>query len=199
MYERESALVGAGLRRGWAIGVLVAAVATNAVPANAAPRSIVDRTLSCPVPNGGGVHGMYVTGQANQKPVPVVGGAGLQPSPSMLYVGVRLTPIVSLTGGKADYVLDEAFCTPATKISFGPAGLPLLGIFKVDDEKSVNRQCWIGERMLLRLRATLDAAGKPVAAKLAIRTGRGRPLAYVEWSPTRVRAFASRAFCHAGS
>ena len=40
------------------------------------------------------------------------------------------------------------------------------------------------------MRVTLAKNGLPVSAKLAIRSGKKlRPVAYVDWTPTRVRAW----------
>lgn len=185
------------------ITTLVAALAV--APAFASPRgraqstavrTTIDRTLSCPVPAAAGVHPMYVNAQANQKPKTIPGDSGLQPNPATLYVGVSRTPLLAFNSGTSDRTLAEDTCASAKQIPFSSKGLPLLGTFRVNDDRSVNRACWIGARVILRIRATLDGSGYPVAVQLKLLTPRQRALAYIEWRPTRVRAYASRSFCH---
>jgi hypothetical protein len=100
--------------------------------------------------------------------------------------------------GKAGYALDRNVCTPAPRIPLAPAGLPLLGDGGVNGG-DIGRECWVGPRITLRVHVRLGRSGAPVAAELAIRTGRKQhPVAFIQWTPTRARGYFSSICDHAG-
>ncbi|HWX09362.1 MAG TPA: hypothetical protein VNY33_05240, partial [Gaiellaceae bacterium] len=99
------------------------------------------------------------------------------------YAGAALTQ-------KAGYTLDGSVCRTAKQIPFAPAGLRAAGVFTGAQGAGVARECPIGDPATFRMRVTLAKSGLPVAAKLALRGGkRLRPVAYVDWTPTRVKVW----------
>jgi hypothetical protein len=97
------------------------------------------------------------------------------------YAGAALTQ-------KAGYTLDGSVCHGAGLIPFASAGLRAAGIFTGVQGAGVAQECPIGDPATFRMRVTLAKSGLPIAAKLALRGGKHlRPVAYVDWTPTRVK------------
>lgn len=176
-----------------------AAAAQGAVAVGDQTERVVDRTISCSVPVRGGVNLLEVGASPRQRPIESEGK--LEAVPASVWVDVgpsgNLLWLALVSADKSGYVLEGHLCAPAGRIPLARASLPLLGVFRAR-RGSVSRECWVASRISLRLRVVLRSSGKPLAAQLAIRTGRQhRPVAFIEWSPARVRAFVSAGFCHA--
>jgi len=163
---------------------------------------VIDRTISCPVPVVGGVNKLNFYARTNGAPTHV--GGKTEPNPGALGVvvgqsyGALGVQLVGISSAKAGYIVNHSECVSAAAIQLGRAGLPSLGVFTAKGA-GTTRECWIGSVATIRLHVTFGASGTPVAAELAVRSGqRRRPVAFVEWTPKRVSAFAS-ASCHAAS
>ena len=199
--------------RRWRMLAVVAAVAAIAGTAAASVLAIgrssgavVDRTLTCPAPRGGldlfaheKTPSLYVYEAAapgNRRLIPHPALVELDAARSVL-VNAGVTQVVQTTYAgayagtaltqKSGYTLDGSVCRAAPPIDFGSSGLnPARG--------GVYRECTAGSPVTFRARIVLSRAGLPVAAKLMLRGGgkRARSIAYIDWTPTRVRAWLAQ-------
>jgi hypothetical protein len=188
---------GAELHAGDAVS-LVALVLSLA----ASGSGIVDRTLSCPVPQQRLVLFAHVRGPSifvrqaafpHGKLVPrpslVELDANRSAIPNMGVTQISETTLAGVYAGasitqKAGYTLAGGVCRSAKPVPFPPKGLRAAGVFIGTQAAGVYRVCPTGSLATFRLRVTLGKSGLPVAAKLIL-----RGVAYVEWTPTRVRAW----------
>jgi len=185
-------------RRAFAAVVVAAALVTMSaagVFAYGEQTKPLDRTLSCPVPEQGGVNVLHLT--AHVKGPPLHFGSRTAPNPAiaLLVAGnpsttqLQYVGVSSLRGG---YVFDQTVCRTAPAIPLVRAGLPLAGIYRGSDSSGIDRECWFAAVVSVRLHVSLGRGGAPVAAQIAIRSGaKQRPAAYIEWTPTRIRAYVS--------
>jgi hypothetical protein len=171
----------------------------------------LDRTLSCPVPQHGGVNLLYLFARIKGEP-PTRMYFWKLPNPATLEVDaarqlylVRNTQHVLATtyaGAsptmKDGYTFDDSACRNTRPIPLARAGLPTFGVFNgKHGAYGLAQDCWLAPVATVRMRVTFGRSGRPVAARLALRSGsRLRPVAYVEWTPTRVRAWISKGSCH---
>jgi hypothetical protein len=171
--------------------------------AHAAPRSTartVDRTVSCSVPVWGGVNLLRLAVAPRRKPIIVDGKPEVLPAGLGANVGTSANAVqlVALSSAKPSYLLDDTLCAPAARIPLARAGLPLAVTARLNGE-SVSRDCWVASRVTLRIHATLNRSGAPLAGELAIRSGpKLRPVAFIDWTPSQARVFVSSGFCHEG-
>ncbi len=171
----------------------------------AAPKT-VQRALACTIPATNGVPVLTVdaaplSGYASPKPVPAhvlvnIGAA----------IGVTLPPpIADWTGGYAIPPFDTGkVCSHAPPAAFTARGLTLEGVYPQTRKggngvyaPSLHVRCLSAAHGRVSARLPLDRRGRPLAAKLAIRSARGKkaPIAYVEWSPALVRAYTDPSSC----
>jgi hypothetical protein len=211
LWEKLAEAERAAARRWRAVAVVAAAIAVAGTASagvlafGGSSPSVVDRTLACPAPRNvldvfahvkGPSINVYNPGLASHSmlvphPALVELDAGrfvastvgvwhvIETTYAGAYAGASLTQ-------KAGYTLDGSVCHVAKQIPFSPSGLRPAGAH-------VEQACAIANPATFRMRVTLAKSGLPVAAKLALRSGKGlRPIAYVEWTPTRVKAWLAR-------
>ena len=209
------------LRRWRLIGVAacalgIAGAASAGVLAIDRARSVVvDRTLSCPAPRGVLDLFTHVKG-----PSVAVYQAGLPsryrvvPHPALveldagrfLVINAGVTQVVQTTYAgayagtaltqKAGYTLDGSVCRAASPIPLASRGLRSSRVFTGTQGAGVAQECPVANPATFRVRVTLAKSGLPVAVKLALRGGTSkRPVAYVDWTPGRVRAWLAPG-CH---
>jgi hypothetical protein len=171
----------------------------------AKPRT-VQRSLACTIPVTSGVPVLTVDA------VPLAGYASPKPVPSnvLVNIGVPLgvnapPPIADWTGGYAIPPFDTGRqCSTAPPVSFSPRGLTLEGVYPQTRTggngvyaPGLHVRCLYAAHVVVSARVQLDKRSRPVAAKLAIRSARGKkpPLAYVEWTPALVRAYTDSSSC----
>jgi hypothetical protein len=179
-----------------AIAVAAALVTASAagVFAFGAQTRPLDRTLSCPVPDVGGVNRLNLT--AHVKAPPTRFGGKAVPSPALAIIDAgapgfsqQYAGVTSVRGG---YLFDQTVCRTAPAIPLERAGLPAAGVFRGTNGAGITRECWLAPVITVRLHVTFGASGAPVEARLAVRSGKKmRPVIYIEWTPTLVRAFVS--------
>lgn len=205
----------ASARRWRAAAIAAAAVAALAVSAasvlafGVGGSTVVDRTLSCSVaPNGEIALFAHVKGPTTRVHEASNPAGKLVPHPALVeldtgrgvIVNGGLIQIVQTTlagaysgaslSAKAGYTLDGSDCLAAKPVPLAPAGLRSAGTFAGGGGAGVYRECAVAREATFRMRVTLAKSGLPVAAKLAIRSGKKlRPVAYVDWTPKRVRAW----------
>jgi hypothetical protein len=166
----------------------------------------VERSYACTIPAANGVPVLTVdaaplAGYASPKPVPahVIVNIGAP-------IGVTLPPpIADWTGGYAIPPFDTGrVCSHAAAVAYSPKGLTLEGVYPQTRTggngvyaPSLHVRCLYAAHVLVSARLQLDKRGRPLSAKLAIRSARGKkpPIAYVEWSPALVRAYTDASSC----
>jgi hypothetical protein len=201
LWERIGARERASRRRRRAVltvtiaAALVTLSAAGVFAYGAQPRPL-DRTLSCPVPEQGGVNVLHLTAHVKAPPM-IFGGSKPVPNPAVALVTagdpttaqVQYVGVTSVRGG---YLFDQSVCRTAPAIPLGRAGLPAAGMYTGTKGAGIDRECWLASTVSIRMHLTLGGSGAPVAAEVAIRSGaKQRPVAYVQWAPTRIRAFAA--------
>lgn len=155
----------------------------------------VDRTIACPVPDQGGVNRLNLT--ARVKAPPMKFGGKTVPSPAVAIIdagamGATQVQYAGVTSVRGGYLFDESVCQSAPPIPLARSGLPAAGVYRGTGGAGIQRECWLAPTIVVRLRVTVGASGAPVEARLALRSGaKLRPVAYIEWTPTLVRAFVS--------
>lgn len=209
MWEKIEKRERASARR-WRIAAIsaatVAAAATSAAGVLAVTgggATVVDRTLACTVaPNGqvalfahvkGPTIRVHEAGNPAGRRVPhpalieldtgraVILNGGIYQVVQTTLAGVYSS--ASLTA-KAGYTLGGSGCLAAKTIPLAPSGLRSAGA------SGIYRECLVAQPATVRMRATLGKNGLPVSAKLAMRGGKKhQPVAYVEWTPKKVRAW----------
>lgn len=199
-----------------ALGVLLALVATPAAIAAASAAgvlavdrgsggTVVDRTISCPVITqldsgsiglGAGVKGPPVSDNGGTVPNPGYVGVGQE---ELAYAATSTLKSIFVSPGrtvKSGYFFNTTACKSAPAIPLARSALPSLGVFSHAGNTQLAESCLVAANSLatVRMRVTLSAFGVPVAAQVAVRAGkRQRPLAFIDWTPTRFTAFASAA------
>lgn len=185
-----------------AVGVLAVGRASGGA-------TTVDRTLSCRLPTVLGGTRFQVYARVDEpavhqlgKTLPRPGGVGVDNGyqPEHLYaaasklIGVEM-PGYTINVVKDGYLFDKDYCTSARPIPLARSGLPSLGVFSRAGNVGFNIECNVGAAPpTIRMRVVLAKPGTPVAAQLVVRAGKAqRPVAFVDWTPTRVTAFASPA------
>lgn len=216
LWERIEAAERASARR-WRTVAVVAVVVAIAGATGAGVLAIgsagsvtIDRTLSCQVSRNGEFDLFaHVRGPATFVHEPgVPGGSKLVPHPALVeldtnrsvYLDAGLLQVVqtTLAGAyagtsmtqKAGYTLDGSGCLQAKPIPLTPAELRSAGVFTGSQAGGVYRACFVAQPATVRVRITLSRSGLPTVVRLAVRGGKKhRPVAYVEWTPKRVRAW----------
>jgi len=188
------------------VSVAVAAAAASAAGVLAfgdgrASTAPIDRTLTCPVDMVGGVHVLRLDAVAAAKPISVNGKLESRPGGFWVEEGLTTNPLqlVFVQGLPESYVLDKVVCTPAPRIPLAASGLPLLTVLHANKGGTLFQECWVAPRVTIRLHLTFGKTGAPVAAQMAIRSGaKQRPVAFFDWTVSRVQASVSRSFCRPG-
>lgn len=211
VWDRLEAEQRATARRWRVLAVTAAALAlagTAAAGVLAVGRAgavVVDRTLTCAAP-----HGKVQLFAHVKRPSVYVYEPGLPgrhklvPHPALveldagrfvaLNAGIVQVVQTTLAGAyagaaltqKAGYTVDGSACLPAAPIPLVASGLRPAGA-------SVYRECPAAGTATFRIRIALSKSGLPASAKLAVRAGKTRrPVAYVEWTPSHVRAWLAR-------
>lgn len=195
---------------------LAASTAASVLAFGAGSPTVVDRTLACPLALNDQIDLFaHVKGPAMRIPgawikvhnrsvrttkvVPRPALVELDTGRSVLINGgvseIAQTTLAGAYAGssltaKAGYTLDGSDCKAAKSIPLSPNGLRSAGVFTGSGAAGIYRACDLAQPATFRMRLTLAKSGLPVAAKLAIRSGKKlRPIAYVDWTPTRIRSW----------
>jgi hypothetical protein len=155
----------------------------------------LDRTISCPVPEQGGVNVLYLT--AHVKAPPVTYGTKAVPRPAVALVEagdqvVTQLQYAGVTAVRGGYLFDQTVCHTAPAIPLTRAGLHAVGTYTGSKGDGADRECWLAPIVSIRMHVKLGRSGAPVAAKIAVRSGaKLHPVAYIDWTPTRITAYVS--------
>lgn len=161
-----------------------------------ASATVADRTIACRVITNLDSGSIYIGSEVRLPPDHVNGGISYEPGslwvagnagaqPELTYV--QVSKLV-----KGGYSFDGTICKKAATIPLARSGLPSLGTFSRGGNTRFDESCDVAKDSLVtvRMRVTESSANTPTAALVAIRSGpRQRPTAFVEWTPTRVRAW----------
>jgi hypothetical protein len=155
----------------------------------------LDKTLSCPVPEVGGVNRLDLNAHVKAPPTHFGDKAVPSPAQAIIQAGILGGPqqqYAGVTSVRGGFLFDQTICRNAPAIPLERAGLPAAGVYRGTTGAGITRECWLAPTVAIRLRVTLGASGTPVEARLAVRSGKKlRPVLYVEWTPTLIREYAS--------
>jgi hypothetical protein len=179
-----------------AVAAALAATAAAGVLAFGGTAAAVDETFACgPIPVVGGVNEIWVG--ATTRGVAHYGGAA-HPFPGGVStsIGVQQREMVGVTGSQSAPTIDSLYCSRAPAIRPTRAGLTLDGVYRTGDiPNGPDKGCFTAARITIRLKAQF-AHGKATAAELYIASGaRKRPVALLEWTPTKQTAYLAPG-CH---
>jgi hypothetical protein len=164
--------------------------------------TVVDRTIACRVITNLDSGTIRIGAQVRLPPDHVNGGVFYQPGslwvagnagaqPDLTLAAVSPTLVIATKTIKTGHFFDGTICKKAAAIPLAPSRLPTLGIFSRAGNTRLDESCDVAKDSLvtIRLRVT-SQANTPSSALLAIRSGKHqRPTAFVDWTPTRVRAW----------
>src|SRR3954452_806279 len=156
----------------------------------------LDQTRSCPVAMQGGVpvarlmaHSTYRffnNGQTFTLPAEAV------------LVDANAHELGAVVRAPRGYGFGDEFCgRSAASIPLARSGLPLYAVFRPGEaglgSMDSGATCWVGSRVTVRLHVVVGPNDTPVAATVAMRTGKKklRPVLYVDWAPKRVAVYMS--------
>lgn len=202
LWERAEARERA-VARGWrAVAIAAVALAAAALGAagvlafgggTAVATGTYDRTASCPVPVQGGVPAFQLVGDTRLRTFNN-GTWQVFPGQILIQVGAQQIELAGLAGSPGGLGFTSTACRSAARVPLTHAGLPPATIVGPGDGLGSRNglTCLSGSRITVRIRATVDRANAPIAAQVAIRTGKKlRPLAFLDWTPKRIVAYVS--------
>lgn len=214
LWEKIAAAEHAAARRWRAVAVVAAALAAAGTAAagvlavDTGETGPLDRTLSCPAPQNRLDVLAHVTGSPTYVYQPGLPSKGkFVPHPALVEVDagrhlIRNAGIDTLyqtifagasPAYKSGYSFDGSVCKEVKPIPFTSTGLKRIGVFTGTQGGGISAECPLGNPATLRMRVMLGKSGAPTAATLTLRGGRKlQPVAYVEWTPTRVTAWLAR-------
>lgn len=201
LWEKAQARDREVARRWRAAAVVFAVVAIAAVSAagvfalGSGTARTTDRTVSCPVPIQGGVPVFQLRAGAQARTYYSDAWhdvAGLM----LITVGPQMAQLAGVTSAVGGYGLDSNICSTTAPIPLAPSGLPLEAVLTPKTSglgsSMGGKSCLVGSRITIRLRTIFGSSGAPIAARLAVRTGkRPRPVVYLDWTPRRITAYVS--------
>jgi hypothetical protein len=199
---RERAAVRRWRRVSLVLALLAAAAISSAAVLAASPAAanVVDVRGVCAAQIVGGIPVFSVTavpsGRPPKKLVNVKPPPGFHVDPSLfLTTGHEFDapPLFSLSTYFSGYQLDRRTCTPTrSAIALTHSALPADGVSATDKNSRIHFRCLGAGTFAFRLRIVNDKSGVPASAQVAVvRAKTGKPIVYVEWSPTRVDGWAA--------
>jgi len=112
--------------------------------------------------------------------------------------------LLGMSSSQTRYGLDSRCRTVPKRVVLGRRGLASAGAVHAGDIQSPTVYCAATPRVLMRLRISYNAAGKPVNATIEIltqpkprkgTTPKSKPIGYVRWSPQRSVTYYSSSAC----
>ena len=209
LFERAELADRRAARRWRLVAIAATAAAVAAVSAagaiafgtgSSAGARTVDLSRVCSVPIQGGIPVAWVTAHAkvarfnNGKTIhyAAFGGFGTQS-------GVNLGGVASVKEGVG--ISGPEWCKPTAPMPLKPSGLKLYDTYTTDELSpgidDFGVKCFVGAKVRVHLRALVGSNGVPSSAKLALWTGQKklRPVAYIDWTPTKVKLYLSNNDC----
>jgi hypothetical protein len=179
-----------------AAALVVASAASVSAFRDAPETQPVDATFTCAVPDTGGVNRVDLIARV-RGPGTNYGGVVL-PNPAEAAfgaadIGPNMTELVVARETRNGFATGDALCRRTTAtIPLVRGALPPLGVVRGTHGGTIQRECWLASTVTVRVHVVFGRGGKPSAAQLALRSGRKRrPVAFIDWTPTRAAAFAS--------
>ncbi len=172
-----------------ALSVIVITAGTAAgvfAVGRAGGETVVDQTLSCPVPGIADALDVGVRVKWPMQHGPPGVGIGSNVAPGVTFVGfpryvLHANTVTYLSGA----ILDRTHCRTAPRqIPLSHAGLRAQWVLQNNRRwVNVGWSCSMTGFASIRLRATLGKSGSVTAAQLALSSG-GKLRAYIDWTPT---------------
>jgi hypothetical protein len=190
-----------GRRRAAALVAVVAAlviVSATSVSAFREQTKPIDRTYSCSVPEQGGVNRVDLVLQVKGPPFSFGGKRVPRVAEAIVNTGTvgnvgSLTDFGGVTSARGGYGVNEQVCTPAAAIPLIRGTLPLLAEVRGTKGDEVEKECWLASTIRMRIHTTFKN-GAPITAQIAVRSGaKLHPTAFIDWTPTHSRLYASAA------
>lgn len=153
--------------------------------------TVLDQTLSCPVPGIGQALGLGARVKWPMQHIPPGAGITSGSAPEVIYVGF---PRYAIHDNKDTFlpgaIFDRTVCRPAQRqIPLSHAGLRAEWVLQNNRRwVNVGWSCAMTGFASVRLRATLGKSGSVTAAQLAL-SSHGKLRAYIDWTPTFARAW----------
>jgi hypothetical protein len=191
-----------GRRRAAALVAVVAALVIASAASVSAFRQQtkpVDATYVCTIPQLGGVYVVDIV--ASVRGIPIKYGTVVIPNRAQATFSAGSTTVpsgISLVGLDEypnGYGADAQLCSRShAAVPLNHASLRSIGAATGTKGGTVRRECWLAPTVTIRAHVVFNRSGVPTAAQLVMRSGKKlKPAAYIDWTPTRVAAFASSA------
>ncbi|HZS24035.1 MAG TPA: hypothetical protein VFA30_03510 [Gaiellaceae bacterium] len=179
-----------------AAAVVVGAASVSAFRTVAAPAP-VDRSYTCSVPLTGGVNRVDLDVNTRSPSTTFNGNVIPHPAAALFHVDIvdaNAEILAGVIGVANGYDVESAFCRTGPRIPLARSGLRAVGTLRGNDGTALHKECWLAPTVHVRMHVRYAASGAPVAAQLALRSGaREKPALYVDWTPTKIAAYASAA------
>jgi hypothetical protein len=194
-----------GRRRAAAlVGVVAALVIAGAAGVSAfrTQTKPLDRALTCPVPDQGGVNRLDVIARAKAPTVVYNGHTFPSPAQALLQVGSlsAQTQFVGVTSAHNGFLFNTDACqsAPAASVPLTHPTLKTVDVVKGTHGQQVDKECWLAATVRIRMHVTFSRSGTPTAAQIALRSGPTlRPAAYIDWTPTQIAVYTAQS-CNRG-
>jgi hypothetical protein len=188
-----------GRRRAAALVAVVAALVIAGAAGVSAFRSQtrpLDRAVTCPVPDQGGVNRLDVIARAKAPTVTYNGHPFPSPAQALLQTGTlsAQTQYVGVTSAHNGYLFNSDTCQPAAPaaVPLSHATLKTVDVVKGTHGQQVDKECWLAATVRIRMHVTFSGSGAPTAAQIVLRSGPNlRPAAYIDWTPTRITVYTA--------
>lgn len=180
---------------------LLAPAAIAAGSRHSAGLLTIDMTVACPVRTVLNSGSFYVFARVSEPPLakgqPNPGAVGVSSytQPQVMYGAVGKSFFITATKkNTTGYYVDRSTCKPTRAIPLSPSGLPSSGVFTVAGNEDMTRLCSVvaNGTVTVRVRVVMSRPDRPVSARVAVRAGpHHRPAAFIDWTPTRFKAFVA--------
>ena len=192
-----------GRRRAAALVAVVAALVVAGAASVAAFRDQtkpLDQSLTCPVPDQGGVNRLDIVAKSKAPATVYNGHTFASPAQALLQVGTlsAQTQYVGVTSAHNGYLFNTDACVPAAPVPFAHGTLKTVDVVKGTNGRQVDKECWLAATVRIRMHVTFSGSGAPTAAQIVLRSGpKLRPAAFVDWTPARITVYTAPA-CNRG-
>lgn len=185
--RRVAAVVAAG-----AAIVIASAAGVSAFRDQTKP---LDQSVSCSVPDQGGVNVLDLQVRAKAPPFVVKGHTIPNPAQAVIEAGPfgAQTQFVGVTAAHGGYLVNQDVChAGAAAVPLTRAGLTTVNVVRGRSGAEADKECWLAPTATIRMHIAFSGSGAPVAAQIALWSGAKRhAAAFIDWSPTRATVYTA--------